>query len=172
MTKIEIYADTIISRIDAYVNYAQTHIGHWPVKYEWGRKMVEREQSRFYGVADYARTFEDVSSEDIRKATIKVERAARRAISEIFELESPRKLTWDDIYERADGAAYRDPELTAKDEARYQVGQYILETENRDIEDTNVYESAEEEIDFYVSEHPTYFDKYGNLLEVDGKRLG
>lgn len=172
MTKIETYAETIISRIDTYVNDVQAHTGYWPVEYESGRKMVEQEKSRFYGVVDYVETFEDISSEDIRKATIKVERAARRAISEIFELESPRKLTWDDIYERADGAAYRDPELTAKDEARYQIGQYILETENRDIEDTKVYESAEEEIDFYVNEHPTYFDKYGNLLEVDGKRLG
>lgn len=171
MTKIETYAETIISRIDTYVNGVQAHTGYWPVEYESGRKMVEQEKSRFYGVVDYVETFEDVSSEDIRMATIKVERAARRAISEIFELESPRKLTWDDIYERADGAAYRDPELTAKDEARYQIGQYILDTEGRDIEDTNVYESTEEEIDFYVSEHPTYFDKYGNLLEVDGKRL-
>jgi hypothetical protein len=80
MTKIETYAETIISRIDTYVNDVQAHTDYWPVEYESGRKMVEQEKSRFYGVVDYVETFEDVSSEDIRMATIKVERAARRAI--------------------------------------------------------------------------------------------
>lgn len=72
--------------------------------------------------------------------------------------------TWDDLYVRADGKAFGSDELDAKDEARWQIGGYIKYTEGYDIEDTGAYESAEEEIDKYLEDHPMVFDDRGNLL--------
>lgn len=79
-------------------------------------------------------------------------------------------FTWDDLCERADGKGFGDPELTAKDEARWEIGGYILETEGYDIEDTDVFESAEEMIGRYLEDHPKVFDVEGHLLNDDGRR--
>ena len=70
-------------------------------------------------------------------------------------------FTWDEIWQRADGFGYGSAELTAKDEARYQLGIWILESEGYDIEEC---ECPEEEIDWYLETHEAYFDENGNLL--------
>lgn len=74
------------------------------------------------------------------------------------------KYTWDDIYARAEGAAYGDYELTAKDNARWQLGWLIQKEEGYDIEEC---ESPEEEIDKFLwkREKPVLFDEDGNIVE-------
>lgn len=74
-------------------------------------------------------------------------------------------LSWDDIYERADGTGFGDPELTAKDTARWQLGGLIKEERGVDIEAPSV-ESAEEEIDFFLEdrEYPVFFDAAGHII--------
>ena len=72
-------------------------------------------------------------------------------------------MTWDNLCERADGEAFGSSALSAKDEARYQIGCLIME--RRGI-DTELCECAEEEIENFLAEHPEYnnFDERGNLL--------
>ena len=72
-------------------------------------------------------------------------------------------MTWDNLCERADGVPYGHPALVAKDEARFQIGQQILEKKGYDIEDCY---APEEEIENFLAEHPEYnnFDERGNLL--------
>lgn len=74
------------------------------------------------------------------------------------------KYTWDDIYERANGAAYGDDELTAKDNARWQLTWLIREEGGYDIDEC---ENPEEEIDIflYKRENPVLFDVDGNIVE-------
>lgn len=80
--------------------------------------------------------------------------------------------TWDELYERAMDKGYGSDELTAKDEARFELGDYILETEGYDIEDVSIYESAEEEIDFYLQNHTVLFNEYGNIVVANGEQFG
>ena len=79
--------------------------------------------------------------------------------------------SWDDLYERADGSACGDPELKAKDNARWQIGMFIQEHEGIDIEDTSAYESAEDTLEWYLEKHPMFFDIDGNLLDCNGNRI-
>ena len=69
-------------------------------------------------------------------------------------------MTWDEIYERAEDCGYRSEELDAKDEARYQVQQLVLEKENVDIEEA---ECPEEEVDYYTGLWNIRFDENGNI---------
>ena len=41
-----------------------------------------------------------------------------------------KKYTWDDLYVRAEGCAFLSPELKAKDEARFQIGELIKKEKN------------------------------------------
>lgn len=76
----------------------------------------------------------------------------------------PRKVklfTWDDLCKRADGKGYGSNELTAKDEARHQLGILIKTITGSDIE---LSESPEEEIEFFLSgKVAVLFDKSGNI---------
>lgn len=69
-------------------------------------------------------------------------------------------MTWDEIYERAEDCGYGSEELDAKDEARYQVQQLVLEKENVDIEEA---ECPEEEVDYYTGLWNIRFDENGNI---------
>lgn len=71
---------------------------------------------------------------------------------------------WDEIYERADGFGYGSDELTAKDEARWQLRCLILDELGYDIEDR---ECPEEEIDFFLRERneKVFFDESGNIIK-------
>ena len=75
-----------------------------------------------------------------------------------------RKYTWDDLYERADGAAYGDDELTAKDNARWQLTCLIIEEDGYDIDEC---ECPEDEIDTFLwkRENLVLFDVDGNIVE-------
>ena len=72
--------------------------------------------------------------------------------------------TWDDLYERADGSAYGEPNLRAKDNARYVLGEIIKETEGYDIEECG---NPEEEIEDFLerADREYLFDEDGNLVE-------
>ena len=72
------------------------------------------------------------------------------------------KFTWDDLYERADGAAFGDPELTAKDEARYQVREMMLDNVE---EDPELEEIPEDFIGDYCIKLQIRFDDRGNIIE-------
>ena len=53
--------------------------------------------------------------------------------------------TWDDLYVRAEGTSWYDPELRAKDNARWILTEIIKEVEGYDIEEC---ECPEAEIDW------------------------
>lgn len=69
-------------------------------------------------------------------------------------------MTWDEIYERAEDCGYSSDELTAKDEARWQVRNLVLEKKNIDIEES---ECPEGEVDYYTSLWNIRFDENGNI---------
>lgn len=71
--------------------------------------------------------------------------------------------TWDDLYERAEGKGCGDPELKAKDNARWKLAEIIKEEYGIDIEEC---ESPEEEIDWFLDKNDIYlFDKDGHFVE-------
>lgn len=76
----------------------------------------------------------------------------------------PEIYSWDDLYERAEGAACGDPELRAKDNARAILEEIIKEKTGNDI---NTYEIPEEEIEDFLkkSEEEYWFDEDGNLIK-------
>lgn len=71
--------------------------------------------------------------------------------------------TWDDLYQRAMDCSYGSNELSAKDEARHQIGQLIFLETGLDIESC---ECAEDEIDRFLQERaqPITFDENGNII--------
>ncbi len=75
-------------------------------------------------------------------------------------------MTWDEIYERADGCGYGSDALTAKDTARWQVRNLVLDEETIDIEEA---ECPEDEVDYYTRLWNIRFDENGNIeyYEVD-----
>lgn len=69
-------------------------------------------------------------------------------------------MTWDEIYEAADGKGYGEWELKRKDTARYEVVDFVEENFGINLE--TECENVEEEIDYYV-------DKYGIVFDEEGK---
>ena len=76
--------------------------------------------------------------------------------------------TWNDLYERADDKGYGSAELTAKDEARWQLQEIIFLKEKVDIEE---YECPEEAIDTFLwkSDDEYWFDVNGNFIKTTKK---
>ncbi len=68
--------------------------------------------------------------------------------------------SWDEIYERADGAACGDATLRAKDEARWQVGRLMVRNGEPDPEDDEI---PEETIESYCDRYGIRFDESGNI---------
>lgn len=75
--------------------------------------------------------------------------------------------SWDEIYERAEDTGCGFPELAAKDEARHQLGVLILEEKGVDVENAELFDSAEEEIDNFLKTRAknVWFDEYGNIIK-------
>lgn len=73
-------------------------------------------------------------------------------------------MIWDEIYKNADGMACGSDELDAKDEARYQVGQLVLDELGIDIEKSEI---PEEKVDFYAEKWNIIFDKEGNIVNYE-----
>lgn len=69
--------------------------------------------------------------------------------------------TFDDLYELADGSAFGDPRLDAKDNARWCMAEIIKEDTGVDVEEC---ECPEDEIFDYLETHDVFFDKDGHDL--------
>ena len=77
-------------------------------------------------------------------------------------------MTWDEIYERADGKGYGSDELTAKDNARAAVRNLVLDIEDIDIEDA---ECPEDEVEYYAKRWHLHFDESGNIVCMEKKAI-
>lgn len=73
-------------------------------------------------------------------------------------------LTWNDLYEKAIGAACGESTLKAKDEARFQVRTMVLERTGEDIETAEI---PEDEVEYYCDMYNISFDENGNIVEHD-----
>lgn len=73
--------------------------------------------------------------------------------------------TWDDLYERADGTGFGDPELTAKDNARAELTIIIEAVRGYNIDDCEI---PEEEIESFLdnANKEFLFDECGNLVKT------
>ena len=69
-------------------------------------------------------------------------------------------MTWNEIYERADGTCCGDFKLRAKDTARWEVRELVLEKEDYDIETA---ECPEDEVDYYCDLHDIRFYEDGSI---------
>ena len=74
------------------------------------------------------------------------------------------RITWDEIYERADGAGYGEPELEAKDEARHQVACIMRDFGFPDPDED---ECPEERIENFCDRYNVTFDERGNICTPD-----
>ncbi|MCR5453163.1 MAG: hypothetical protein K6F00_11105 [Lachnospiraceae bacterium] len=70
-------------------------------------------------------------------------------------------MTWDEIYANAENCGYGSDELTAKDNARWEVGNLVYKKIGVDIEEE---ECPEEEVDDYVERWDIKFDKEGHIV--------
>ena len=70
--------------------------------------------------------------------------------------------TIDEIFDMADGCGCGEPPLKAKDEARFQVREMILETEGYDIE---CEECPEDCLLDFCRKSNVRFDENGNIVE-------
>ena len=71
--------------------------------------------------------------------------------------------TWDEIFDNALGKGWNDPELKAKDTARWQLGLFAKDLFGIDIEEAEIPEDA---IESFLKDHPEYdcFDERGNPI--------
>ena len=73
-------------------------------------------------------------------------------------------FTWDDLYDRADGKGFGTPELKAKDNARWELENIILQKTGLDVNTCEVPEDAIE--NFLSKQNEKYlFDENGNLMD-------
>lgn len=75
-----------------------------------------------------------------------------------------KTYTWDELYERAAGKGFGEPELSAKDNARCELTEIIKEVEGYNIDDCEI---PEEEIESFLekSDKEYLFDENGHLKE-------
>ena len=74
-----------------------------------------------------------------------------------------QKYTWDDLYNRADGAACGEDTLKAKDTAREQVRQFVIMF---GLDDPEKEECPEDAVDDYCKEYNICFDENGNIVDI------
>lgn len=72
-------------------------------------------------------------------------------------------MTWDDIYERAEGTGFGSYELKSKDEARFQVAEAMRELGYPDPEKEEI---PEECIDDFCNKLKMEFDITGNIIGI------
>lgn len=72
-------------------------------------------------------------------------------------------MTWDEIYERAIGADFLEPALKAKDEARWQVRELMVDLGCPDPEKDEI---PEESIEDYCEKMQIEFDDWGNIISI------
>ena len=72
-------------------------------------------------------------------------------------------MTWDEIYEAADGKACGEWELKRKDTARYEVVCFVEDNFGINLE--TECENVEEEIDYYAEKYGIIFDEEGKIVD-------
>ncbi len=72
-------------------------------------------------------------------------------------------MTWDEIYEKADGAACGEPALKAKDEARWQTRHLMMDLGCPDPENDEIPEVI---IEDYCEKMHIGFDDCGNVISI------
>lgn len=72
-------------------------------------------------------------------------------------------MTWNEIYERADGAACGESSLKAKDEARHQVRQFVMDIGCPDPDNDEI---PEETIEKYCDSMNIKFDECGSIIDL------
>lgn len=82
---------------------------------------------------------------------------------DMYVQEGKETYTWDKLYERAEGAACGEPELKAKDNARWELTQIIKEQTGMDVDKCEIPEEAIENF-LKRSEKKYLFDVDGNLM--------
>lgn len=118
-----------------------------------------------YGVDAYLCTLEDCmkSTEDFwKKFGVKLNINPDQINAENIK-EKDGKLTWDEIYERAEDKPHLHPYLKAKDEARNQVRCFAMELGAPDLEEA---ECPEDEIEDYCDIWNLMFDESGNIVSA------
>lgn len=73
-------------------------------------------------------------------------------------------MTWDEIYDRADGAACGDSSLKAKDEARHQVRCLMMDLGASDLDSA---ECPEDAVENYCDAMNIQFDECGNITGLE-----
>lgn len=73
-------------------------------------------------------------------------------------------MTWDEIYDRADGAAYGESSLKAKDEARHQVRCLMMNLGAYDLDNS---ECPEDAVENYCDAMNVQFDECGNITGLE-----
>ena len=77
------------------------------------------------------------------------------------------KYTWDDLYDRADGAAFGEDTLKAKDEARWQVRCFAMELGEDDLENAGC---PEDTVEDYCKKYDIWFDERGNIIKTNASK--
>lgn len=72
-------------------------------------------------------------------------------------------MTWDEIYARADGAGFGEPPLDAKDEARWQTRNLMVDLGCPDPEQDEI---PEESIGGFCKKMDIGFDGSGNIISI------
>ena len=72
-------------------------------------------------------------------------------------------MTWNEIYKRAEYAGCGDPELKAKDTARWKVGILVDDLTGYDIEKDDIPEDTVEDICYRLN---IRFDEEGNIVSI------
>ena len=90
-------------------------------------------------------------------------------VSEIGQGVMIMEYTWDEICEMAEDKGFGDPELTAKDNARYFVDCFVEEVLLEDSPELD--EIPEETIEDYCNEYKIRFNERGSVMSfvLDGK---
>ena len=103
---------------------------------------------------------------------IKMEEKIKELEARIKKLEGKKdkemELTWNEIYQNADGAGCDSDELDVKDSARYSVVCWVKDNFGYDMEMEEVrgiLDSVEEFIDYYTNEFDIVFDDGGNIIK-------
>lgn len=73
-------------------------------------------------------------------------------------------MTWDEIYDRADRAAFGDSSLKAKDEARHQVRCLMMNLGASDFDNA---ECPEDAVENYCDAMNVQFDECGNITGLE-----
>ena len=71
-------------------------------------------------------------------------------------------MTWNEIYEAADGKACGEWELKRKDTARYEVIDFVEKNFGINLEECEI---VEEEIDYYVKKCGIVFNEEGKIVD-------